>query len=106
MMKTKTQSRTKSVEKVSLAGFLRIEIELLDDRSERARKAERMPIVMIKLMPLPTPFSVICSPIHMSIIVPAVIVDMTMKIKQPGTPKILDIEQFIDDDAWAVPALS
>ena len=44
-----------------------------------------MPAKMIKLMPLPIPRSVICSPIHMMKAVPVVRVIMTMKRKpQPG----------------------
>ena len=36
-------------------------------------------MVMIKLIPLPMPLSVICSPIHIKKTVPVVMVKMTMR---------------------------
>ena len=77
---TNTPIKTRYRGKIHLSGFLRIKVKLLKNQSQWLLASEdKIPKVMIKLIPLPIPLSVICSPIHIKNIVPVVMVKMTIK---------------------------
>ena len=60
-----------------------------------------MPAMMISEMPLPMPYSVICSPIHMRNSVPAVSASDRRELVEPGSAEQLGV-----DDARRAPLRS
>ena len=56
--------------------------------------------------PIADPLSVICSPSHMSMMVPAVIVNITSMIKKPRDSQIIWDRASSADNRFGVPAFS